>query len=125
MHTPNIAASQKKADAKVEAARLRLFGSAEDAVAALEQLIGEGTADQVRLNAAKDVLDRVGIKTATEVRVEVTDARDPSDMVRERLARLGNIASREITSAERDHAADETVDAEVLEEPDVAHLPAL
>jgi hypothetical protein len=62
---------QEHAAAVVEAARLRLIGMSDMAIDVLEDLALNSTADQVRLGAARDVLDRANVKGDTVIDVKV------------------------------------------------------
>lgn len=68
-HLPNV---QKAAASKVEAAKLRILEDSDLAVDTLFELLRPGVADQVRLGAAKDILDRAAIKGGADMTVEVT-----------------------------------------------------
>lgn len=84
----------------VESARLKLVESADDAVTTLLELLSQGTADNVRLKAATEVLDRVGIKTADQLQVDVqvTD-RPPAEVLSERLSKLRGAATAALSAA--------------------------
>ena len=81
-HLPNV---QKAAQTKVEAAKLRLIEDADLAVDTLFELLKPGTADNVKLGAAKEILDRAGVKGAIDVNVEVKHS-NPSDDILKKLA---------------------------------------
>lgn len=81
-HLPNV---QKAAQKKVEAARMRLIDDADKAVDTLFELIMVGTADNVRLGASKEILDRAGIRGGVEMKVEVEHTVAPSESIRDRL----------------------------------------
>ena len=109
-HGGNLPGVQERAAAIIEAARMRLVSSADDAIDTLEDLLKPGTAEAVRLKAATEVLDRVGIKGGFDLNVEVTNhGPDPAAQVRERLARLH-------TPAEIEPAEEDIQDAEVIED---------
>jgi phosphoglycolate phosphatase-like HAD superfamily hydrolase len=82
---PNVKAH---AEAVVESARMRLMGLADEAVDVLEELLQPGTTENVRMKAVENVLDRVGLKSAVEVKVEVTDGVAPSETINERLSQI-------------------------------------
>jgi hypothetical protein len=79
---PNVV---EHAEAVREAARLRLFGLADDAVEFLEELMQPGVADAVRLKAIENVLNRSGLKEAVEFKVEVTNNASPSEDIFKKL----------------------------------------
>lgn len=92
MHEAKNAKAQ--AAAKVEAARLKLVGMADDAVNVLNDLLQPGTNDAIRLKAAESVLDRSGIKGALDINIEVEHKVDPAKGVEDRLNQIfkNNIA---------------------------------
>lgn len=100
---PNV---QQHAQAVVEAARLRLIDLADPAVDVLRDLISSsGTSDQIRLAAAKEVLDRAGVRGGVDISVEVEHKVDPGVEVARRL--------KEIRDRVQDHP-----DEIVIEEED-------
>ena len=104
---PNVA---KHAEAVVQAARLQITDSAPDAIRTIMELMNNGqTADNVRLKAATEILDRMGIKGGIEVEIEVTDHREkPSDKLRKKLESMRNKSD--------DTMEEEIIDAEPLED---------
>lgn len=82
---PNV---QKHAAAVVEAARLRLIDMADPAIDVLHDLIQSGTADAIRLGAAKEILDRAGVRGGIDVTMEVEHKIDPAALVADRLAQI-------------------------------------
>lgn len=73
---PNV---KKHADAMVDAARLQLTDSTPDAVLTIMELMrGDSTPHAVKLKAATEVLDRVGVKGGMDINVEVTQGEAPS-----------------------------------------------
>lgn len=111
---PNV----KEAAAKtVEAARLRLLGLADDAIDTLEELIAPGTADQVRLGAVKEILDRGGIfKNAPDATIEVQHTIAPSEVLAERLK---GITER----LQADNKEEDILDAEEFNDDSATDLP--
>lgn len=57
-------------------AKLRLLELVDPAITKLQQIMESGESDQVKLAAAKDILDRAGVPRQTEATVMVEDARD-------------------------------------------------
>lgn len=133
----NFPNANKYAEAVVEAARLRLVGIADEAVDIVHDLALNSTADNVRLKAATEILDRAGVKGPVEVDVQVTHnegesaaertrrhlqeiaertqaAQDAADEKRERAAR--DIAENAARLSETLGADDDIVDAEVVED---------
>lgn len=79
---PNV---QRAAATKVEAAKLRLLEDSDLAVDTLFELLQPGVADQVRLGAAKDILDRAAIKGGADLTVEVNHNINPSEEINKKL----------------------------------------
>lgn len=84
-HAP-LPAVREKAEKRVQQARLRLLGMSQDAVKVIEDLMFHSSMDNVRLAAAKDILDRAGLKSAVEVNVTVEHSLRPMDAINEKLA---------------------------------------
>ncbi len=82
---PNV---RSKAAAIVESARLKLIDSSDEAADWLIDLGRNANSEAVRLGAAKEVLDRAGVRGGTEVDVVVSSSAAPADILRERLAKL-------------------------------------
>jgi hypothetical protein len=76
---------QEHAAAVVEGAKLRLIGLTDLAIDQLEDLVRNGSAEKIRLDAARDILDRAGAKGAVEINVEVTQTETAADRVRAKL----------------------------------------
>lgn len=92
---PNL---RKHADGVVEAARLQLLDSAPDAIQTIYNLmVGSRTADNVKLAAAKEVLDRAGVKGTVEVQIEITNNVPASEKI---LKKLESMRSKEDTPLE-------------------------
>jgi hypothetical protein len=128
----NLKNVEKYADAVVEAARLRLIGNTDTAVDVLEQLMQPGTAEGVRLKAATEVLDRSGVRGGFEVQVEGEVKHSPAEEIQKRLDKLAQGAQAvesmrsRIRRAHADPDADEdVVDAEIIDDDDDEHQPAL
>lgn len=96
---PNV---KKAAEEVQEAARLRLFGLADDAIDAIEELVlNPMTAGAVRLKAAETILDRVGIKGAPDLNVQVEVRTNPADEIAKRLASIAeNLRPKEVEQEE-------------------------
>ncbi len=117
-HGGQLVNVQAMAEAQLEAARLKLVGSADAAVDTLNDLMEPGTAEGVRLKASTEILDRVGIKGGFEVRVEVEERVNPATVVAERLAALADAQKSQaarIAQIEGRADPDDVVDAEVVE----------
>lgn len=108
---PNV---QKAAATKVEAAKLRLLEDSDLAVDTLFELLRPGVADQVRLGAAKDILDRAAIKGGADLTVEVTHNVNPSVEIEKKIEIM-----RQRMLASQKEAEEALVDeGEYLEEAD-------
>lgn len=82
-HLPNV---KKAAEERKDAARLQLIGATADAVDVIEHLMKYATQENVKLAAAKDVLDRAGIKAGMELTVTHEHKLSPMDEINQRLA---------------------------------------
>jgi hypothetical protein len=102
-HLPNVQAAASK---KVEAAKLRLIEDADLAVDTLFELIKVGTADQVRLGAAKEILDRSGIKGGVDVNVEITNNVSAADEIKKKLTLMAERMGADTKQAEEDRLED-------------------
>jgi len=101
---PNV---RKKAEAVLEAARMRLIGNVDAAIDTLEALLDPSTADHVRLKASTEILDRVGVRGGMEVNHTGEVTVSAADEVRKRLEALAGRVGAD--------ADDSVVDAEVVE----------
>jgi hypothetical protein len=104
-----------------DAAKMRLSQLTEPSLAALEDLVLNSSVPQVRLKAATEILDRVGIRGGTELTVSGTvehEVKDPSIEVRERLDALATrLAPKELEEAEPElPGSGIIVEAELIEE---------
>lgn len=80
--------SKAMAAEKVQQARLRLVGMADDAIDVLHDLIAVGTNDAIRLKAATEILDRANIKGSTDINIEVEHKVDAGAELRQRLEKM-------------------------------------
>lgn len=97
-HGGNLPGVQKAAEEVREAARLRLFGMADDAIDTIDFLIHEGTTPAaVKLKAATEILDRVGIKGGSELTHTVEVKANPAEEIAKRLATIAeNLKPKEV-----------------------------
>ena len=112
--------TQRKPGEDIERARRKLVQAAPYAVDKLEELMQFAESEPVKLKASTEILDRAGLRAGMDINldVEVTDARQPADIVAERLANLAAGAQRtQRLLAEIDGATarEDVVDAEVVE----------
>lgn len=109
---PNIV---DHANAVVEGARMRLIGLSDMAIDVLEDLAYNSNNEKIRLDAAKDILDRNGVKGAIEINMDVQHTESAADRMKHRLEQ---IAARLETKNETDSAEEdgEVVDAEIVDD---------
>lgn len=126
---PNVV---EHSQAVVESARLRLMGMTEQAIDVLEELLQPGTGEAIRMKAVENVLNRAGIKEATEFKVEVTNTGSPSDDVFKKLQIMrdrSEAQKREEEEAEAARLAEEEniidVEEEFIEVIDFANEPTV
>lgn len=107
---PNV---QKAAATKVEAAKLRLIEDADLAIDTLFELLKPGTAAQVQLGAAKEILDRAGVRGGTELSVEVHSNVSAADEIKKKLSLMAERMGADTKQAEED--LEDLGEAEVAE----------
>jgi len=108
---PNV---KEHAQAVVEAARMRMIGLADEAVDAIEDLVtNPGTSSQVRLKAATEILDRIGVKGAPDLAISVEHTISPSETIAKKLA---SIATRLSPKPDEPEDLGEIEDADVVDE---------
>lgn len=89
VHGGRLPSVREHAAATVEAARLRLIDLSDPAIDVLDDLIQPGTADQIRLKAATEILDRAGVRGGFEVDMEVNvGGMSPAETVATRLEEI-------------------------------------
>jgi hypothetical protein len=115
VHGGNLPNVKEAARKHVEAARLRLIGGADDAIDTLFELMSSSqTADNIKLGAAKEILDRAGVKGPAEFHVEVEHKVSPVDAIRDKIAKIAKRqAEGPILLGETEG---ETIEGEVVEE---------
>lgn len=117
-HGGNLTNVAQMANAQLEAARIRLLGGADGAIDTLFALQEPGTAEGIRLKAATEVLDRVGIRGGFEIKAEVEVKDDPAEIIAKRLTELAEAQRRQSAQIERITGSmdpEDVVDAEVVE----------
>lgn len=119
-HGGRLPSVREHAAATVEAARLRIIDLSDNAVDVIQDLMLNSAADKIRLDAARDLLDRAGIKGAVEIDVTVEQVTSPADRARQKIdefaARLAEQALKEEEARRAEEA--EIVDAELEDEED-------
>ena len=106
-------------EAIIESAKLRLLDEVDPALDGLVALAQPGTAEQIRLKAYTEILDRAGIRGGFELSVEGEITVSSTDEIRKRLASLKEGADEVRKMREELHpAADagDIVDGEVIED---------
>lgn len=88
----HLGSVQRRPGEDVERARAKLTQAAPYAVDVLEDLMQNAESEPVKLKASTEILDRAGVRGGVEfdARLEVTDGRQPAQVVAERLQRLAN-----------------------------------
>jgi uncharacterized coiled-coil protein SlyX len=64
------------------------MGMADDAVDVLDDILQNGTSEQVRLKAVEMVLNRSGIKDAVDLNVQVTHNVSAAEEIRKKLSAI-------------------------------------
>jgi len=95
-------------------ARRRLESEAMNAVDKLADLMQNADSDSVMLGAARDILDRAGIRQGIDVNTTVTVTRSAGDIVAERLDRLREGALQKQKIIEMQASAGEPDEDEVV-----------
>lgn len=75
-------------DAIIESARMRLLDDSDVAIDTLEDLLQPGTSEGIRLKAATEILDRIGVRGGFELEVEVKQTENPAEILSKRLELL-------------------------------------
>ena len=110
---------KQHASAVVEAARLRIVGYSDEAVDVIADLMVNSAADKIRLDAAKDLLDRAGIKGSLEIDVTVEQVTSPADRARNKIDELAVRLAEQAAQAQQERELEaEIVDAELEDEED-------
>lgn len=105
-HGAQLPVVRQAAIRRTEEARLRLIDSSHDAVDTLVDLMKNSGSDPVRLGAAKEVLDRAGVRGGIDVAVEVTERQDPAAVLRAKISQVrervipGNVIASDTDSVE-------------------------
>jgi hypothetical protein len=122
----HLGSIQRKPGEDVERARAKLTQAAPYAVDVLEELMETAASEPVRLKASTEILDRAGVRGGIEFNAKITvaDARDPAEIVAERLQRLASGASQVAAvlaqagvKPDIEHDDSDIQDAEIEENP--------
>lgn len=116
-HLPNV---RKAAEARKEAARLKLIDAAEDAADVLEYLMNYGTQEQIRLKAATEILDRTGVKGGIDLNVTHEIGQSPALILAEKLAGMAKSIEADTDKEFTSSTESDIIDVEVVpaEDPD-------
>jgi hypothetical protein len=113
----HLGSLRNKPTDSVERARSRLTQAAPAAVDVLEDLIENGESEPVKLKAATEILDRVGIRAGFEINNEViVDVRPAASIIAERLSRLAKGAEHIIAINAAVDEPQDIIEAEVIEQ---------
>lgn len=85
-HGGQLPVVQEAAKARIQAMRLRLIDDAGLAVDTLFDLMANASGEGIKLGAAREILDRAGLKGPADITVEVEHKLSPADAIRDRLA---------------------------------------
>lgn len=111
---PNV---QKAAQDRQMVAKLRLIDDTSDAMAVLEDLLKPGVLDNVRLAAAKEILDRAGVKSSTDININVEHKVNPIDAINEKLATIAGRKQETPADSSFTNAADlDIIDTELVDQ---------
>lgn len=121
-HGYHLESVKKAAQQRVEMARAKILGATDDAAEVIMQLMMFSPQDNIRLAAAKDILDRAGLKQAQEQTVHVEHTIKASETVTERLKEIAERVQKgeitvqsEFTNTEDSDIIDiETIDSEEI-----------
>lgn len=115
-HGGSLPAVKKKAEATLLVARMRLVANTEMALDTLFELTKAGVADNIRLKASTEILDRAGIKGGVDINVEVQHNMSMADEITKKLETM---RQRQL-AAEAEELKDE---GEILDEPEENNVP--
>lgn len=121
-HGGMLPSVQKAAEERKQAARLKLIDSSGDAADTIAYLMTFATQENVRLAAAKEVLDRAGIKGGADITVAHEHTLAPSKMLGDKLEEM---AKRVLKERENQYTPDENLDiikSEVVQENETDNL---
>lgn len=113
IHGGSLPQVKAKAEAMLLTARMRLVENTGMALDTLFDLTKPGTADQIRLKASTEILDRAGIKGGIDLNIEVNHNISAADQIRDRLQSI-----RSTVEPESQEDDEEILDAEVVDNED-------
>lgn len=112
-HLPNV---KQAAEDRKMAARLKLIDAAGDAAETIEYLMQFAVQENVRLAAAKEVLDRAGVKGGADIVVEHQHTLSPAMLLAEKLAGMAKSIEAEREKTFTEAADSDIIDVEVIPE---------
>lgn len=121
-HGGQLPSVQKAAEERKQAARLLLVDSTGEAVETIAWLMKFAVQENVKLAAAKDILDRAGIKGGADITVDHQHTLAPSKMLGDKLEEM---AKRVLKEREEQFTADPELDiikSEVVQEDETDNL---
>lgn len=108
---PNV---QKAAEERKQAARMMLIDATGDAAETIAYLMQFAVQENVRLAAAKEVLDRAGIKGGADITIEHQHSLNPSAVLAEKLQEMAKSITAEREKEYTDLADPDIIDVEVI-----------
>lgn len=112
-HGGSLPAVKAKAEATLLVARMRLVANTEMALDTLFELTKPGVAENIRLKASTEILDRAGIKGGFDVNVEVQHSTSMAEDINKKLEIMRQRQIAAAAKAEEDALVDQ---GEYLEE---------
>ena len=106
------------AEAVVEAARLRMIGMTDSAIDVIEDLSLNASAEQVRLKASTEILDRAGVRAGVEIdfKAEINQGETAAERTMKHLEETARRMEESRRAAEEVELDEDVVDAEVIDE---------
>ncbi len=115
-HGASLPQVKKAAEERVRIARLRIMDAAEGAFETIDFLSKNATQENVRLAAARDLLDRAGVKSGADITIAHEHSISPSSVLAEKLAGMAKSITaereKEFTAAQES----DIIDVEVIPE---------
>lgn len=113
-HGGKLPSVQKAAEERKAAARLKLIDASGDAAETIAYLMQFAVQENVRLAAAKEVLDRAGIKGGADITIEHQHSLNPSAVLAEKLQEMAKSITAEREKEYTDLADSDIIDVEVI-----------
>lgn len=100
IHGGQLPSVKAHANKIVQAARMELLNSVPDAVSQIVGLVQNSNDEKIILAAAKEVLDRAGVRGGVEIQVDVNQGASPSEVLWEKLSEMRGGEQKAIEDAE-------------------------